>query len=318
MTAGSDMSAKVAAAGRGGIAGDARAKLMLVALCVLWGVTWPLMKIALAEIPPLSMRTLTAAAGMLTLLAICLATRTRLRVPAKSWGHVVIIACLNIGAFSLLTAFAQMTAATSRVTILIYTMPIWAVLLAFLVLGERPNVRQSLAVMLCALGLVVLIAPVAASGVPVGLLLAVAAGASWGAGTVYVKWAHLDMDPLALAFWQLVIAFLLIAACLLLFDGRLEVDRAGAGALLATAFAGIIGSGIAYALWFAIVRRLSAATASLGALGIPVVGVLATVLMVHERPTVTDLVGFGLILAASACALWVPSTAARNAKAATP
>jgi len=311
MTAGSDTSAKAPVKVRSGAAGDVRARLMLVALCALWGVTWPLMKIALAEIPPLSMRTLTAAAGMLTLLAICLATRTRLRVPAKSWGHVVIIACLNIGAFSLLTAFAQMTAATSRVTILIYTMPIWAVLLAFLVLGERPNVRQSLAVMLCALGLVVLIAPVAATGVPVGLLLAVAAGASWGAGTVYVKWAHLDIDPLALAFWQLVIAFLLIAACLLLFDGRLEVDRAGAGALLATAFAGIIGSGIAYALWFAIVRRLSAATASLGALGIPVVGVLATVLMVHERPTVTDLVGFGLILAASACALWVPSVAAR-------
>jgi drug/metabolite transporter (DMT)-like permease len=119
------------------------------------------------------------------------------------------------------------------------------------------------------------------------------------------------MDPLALAFWQLVIAFLLIAACLLLFDGRLDLDRAGAAALLATAFAGIIGSGIAYALWFAIVRRLSAATAALGALGIPVVGVLATVLMVRERPTVTDLIGFGLILAASACVLWVPSAAGR-------
>jgi drug/metabolite transporter (DMT)-like permease len=315
VTAGSDMSAKVAAESpakaRGGAAGDLRARLMLIALCALWGVTWPLMKIALAEIPPLSMRTLTAAAGMLTLLIICLVTRTRLRVPVHAWGHVVIIACLNIGAFSLLTAFAQMTAATSRVTILIYTMPIWAVLLAWLVLGERPSARQSLAVILCTLGLVVLIAPVAASGLPLGLLLAVAAGASWGAGTVYVKWAHLDMDPLALAFWQLVIAFLLIAACLLLFDGRLDLDRAGAAALLATAFAGIIASGIAYALWFAIVRRLSAATAALGALGIPVVGVLATVLMVRERPTVTDLIGFGLILAASACVLWAPSVAGR-------
>jgi drug/metabolite transporter (DMT)-like permease len=315
VTAGSDMSAKVAAKSpvktSGGAAGDLRARLMLIALCALWGVTWPLMKIALTEIPPLSMRTLTAAAGMITLLIICLVTRTRLRVPAHAWGHVVIIACLNIGAFSLLTAFAQMTAATSRVTILIYTMPIWAVLLAWLVLGERPNARQSLAVILCTLGLVVLIAPVAASGLPLGLLLAVAAGASWGAGTVYVKWAHLDMDPLALAFWQLVIAFLLIGGCLLLFDGRLDLDRAGAAALLATAFAGIIGSGIAYALWFAIVRRLSAATAALGALGIPVVGVLATVLMVRERPTVTDLIGFGLILAASACVLWVPSAAGK-------
>jgi drug/metabolite transporter (DMT)-like permease len=196
-------------------------------------------------------------------------------------------------------------------------MPIWAVLLAWMVLREKPNARQLIAVILCALGLVVLIAPLATRGVPLGLLLAVAAGACWGAGTVYVKWARLNMDSLALAFWQLVIAFVMIAAALLLFDGRLDLDHADARSLWATAFSGIVGSGIAYALWFAIVRRLSAATASLGALGIPVVGVLATVLMVGERPTVTDLIGFGLILAASACVLWVPAAAARNANAAT-
>ena len=317
MTVESQTSAKPPVAPRGGAAGDVQARVMLVALCLLWGVTWPAMKIALTEIPPLSMRTLTAAAGAVTLLVVCLAMRTRLRVPAHAWGHVVAIAILNIGAFSLLTAYAQIAAATSRVTILIYTMPIWAVLLAWIVLGERPNQRQLLAVVLCALGLVILIAPVAAKGVPLGLLLAVLGGASWGAGTVYVKWARLDIDPLALAFWQLVVTLLLIAGCLAMFDGRLDLDRAHAPALLAAAFAGIVGSGIAYALWFAIVRRLSAATASLGALGIPVVGVLATVLMVGERPTVTDLVGFGLILAASACVLWVPAAAARNAKAAT-
>ena len=84
----------------GGAAGDIQAKLMLVALCLLWGVTWPAMKIALTEIPPLSMRTLTAAAGALTLLVICLLTRTRLHVPSKAWGHVAAISCLNIGAFS--------------------------------------------------------------------------------------------------------------------------------------------------------------------------------------------------------------------------
>jgi drug/metabolite transporter (DMT)-like permease len=309
MTPESHTAAKPPLAPPGGAAGDVQARVMLVALCLLWGVTWPAMKIALVEIPPLSMRTLTAAAGAVTLLVVCIATRTKLRVPAHAGGHVVAIAILNIGAFSLLTAYAQIAAATSRVTILIYTMPIWAVLLAWIVLGERPNARQMLAMLLCALGLVILIAPVAAKGVPLGLLLAVLGGASWGAGTVYVKWARLDLDPLALAFWQLVVTLLLIGACLVMFDGRLDIDRAHAPALIATAFAGIVGSGTAYAMWFAIVRRLSAATASLGTLGIPVVGVLATVLMVGERPTVTDLAGFALILAAAACALWSPAAA---------
>jgi drug/metabolite transporter (DMT)-like permease len=293
--------------------GDMRAKLSLVALCVLWGTTWPVMKIALEEIPPLSMRTMTAASGALTLLGICLVTRRRVRLATtKAWGHVFIISLLNIGAFSLLSAYAQMAAATSRVTILIYTMPIWTVLLAWALLRERPSASQVLAVVLCALGLAVLIYPLAAKGVPLGLLLAVAAGMSWGAGTVYVKWARVDLDPLALAFWQLVIAFLVIAACLIVFDGRLNLDHAHAGSLLATLYAGVVGSGIAYAMWFQIVRRLPAGTASLGTLGIPVVGVISTILIVGERPTATDITGFALIFAASACVLLVPSAAAND------
>jgi drug/metabolite transporter (DMT)-like permease len=294
-------------------AGDMRAKLLLVALCLLWGTTWPLMKIALQDIPPLSMRTMTAALGALSLLVICLVTRRSLRVAAtKDWGHLFVISVLNIGAFSLLSAYAQVAAATSRVTILIYTMPIWTVLLAWVLLRERPNTRQVLAVILCALGLVVLIYPLAAKGVPLGLLLAVAAGLSWGAGTVYVKWARVDLDPLAFAFWQLVIAFLVIAACLIIVDGRLDLDHAHAGSLLATVYAGVIGSGIAYALWFEIIRRLPAGTASLGTLGIPVVGVISTILIVGERPTVTDIIGFALIFAASACVLLAPAAHATN------
>jgi drug/metabolite transporter (DMT)-like permease len=298
--------------------GDMRAKLLLVALCLLWGTTWPAMKIALEEIPPLSMRTMTAASGALTMLVICLLTRRRLRIATtKAWGHVLIISLLNIGGFSLLSAYAQAAAATSRVTILIYTMPIWTVLLAWVLLRERPSARQVIAVVLCALGLTVLIYPLAARGVPLGLLLAVAAGMSWGAGTVYVKWARVDLDPLALAFWQLVIAFLVIAACLIVFDGRLNLDHAHAGALLATAYAGVIGSGIAYAMWFEIVQRLPAGTASLGTLGIPVVGVVSTVLIVGERPTATDITGFALIFAASACVLLTPQASANGMKSAT-
>jgi drug/metabolite transporter (DMT)-like permease len=298
--------------------GDVRAKLLLVALCLLWGLTWPMMKIALQDIPPLSMRTMTAALGALTLLVICLVTRRSLRIAtAKAWGHVFIISVLNIGAFSLLSAYAQIAAATSRVTILIYTMPIWTVLLAWALLREQPNARQILAVVLCVLGLAVLIYPLAVKGVPLGLLLAVAAGMSWGAGTVYVKWARVELDPLALAFWQLVIAFLVIVASLMVFDGRLNLDRAHAGSLLATAFAGVLGSGVAYAMWLQIVRRLPAATASLGTLGNPAVGVVATVLIVGERLAATDIIGFALISAASACVLLAPSAPARDLKRAT-
>ena len=65
---------------------------------------------------------------------------------------------------------------------------------------------------------------------------------------------------------------------MLIFEGgRLHVAGASTMALLATVFAGLLGNGIAYGLWFAIIRRLPAVTASLGVLGVPVIGVVASI-----------------------------------------
>jgi drug/metabolite transporter (DMT)-like permease len=288
---------------------DVGARLMLVLLCLIWGVTWPVMKIALEQIPPLGMRAMTAALGALTLLAICLVQRRSLRIPdARAWAHVVTGSILNIVGFSVLIAFAQNAAATSRVAIVTYTLPVWTVLLAWLVLGERPSRVQGVAMVLCAIGLGVLIWPLARAGVPLGLVFAAGSGLSWAAGTVYLKWARIDADPMGVAAWQVSISFLIIAACALIFEGAPRLQAIHVDALLAVAFTGFIGNGAAYALWFSVVPRLPAATSSLGVLGAPVIGVASSIMILGERPTATDLLGFALILAASACVLlWAPT-----------
>ena len=283
-------------------AGDVQARLMLVGLCLIWGFTWPVMRIALNEIPPLSMRASTAAIGALTMLAICFVSRQSLRMPfGKSWLHVIAASLLNVVAFSLLSAFAQMETATSRVAILTYTMPIWAVLLAWAVLGERPTRVQAAALALCVVGLVVLIGPLARTGLPTGILLAAASGVSWAAGTVYLKWARIEGDPVAVAAWQLTVALCFVAVCVPLVEGGLHLTQASPTALFGTVFTGLAGSGLAYFLWFRIVGSLPAMTASLGILSTPVIGVLSTALILGERPTGPDVVGFVLIFAASAC-----------------
>jgi len=289
--------------------GDVAARLMLVAMCLIWGINWPLMKIALDEIPPLSMRTLTTAFGTATLFAFCLATRRSLRIPgAKAWGHLLIVSLFSITAFSLLGAFAQVMAATSRVAVLTFAMPIWTVLLAWIFLRERPSALQMIAIAVCILGLAILIYPLTVTGVPLGAMLAVAAGLSWAAGTVYIKWARIEADPVGTTAWQLLIAFVVIAACLFGVDGRLNLDQAHAGALAATIFAGVAGTGLAYAMWFEVVRRLPAGTAALGSLGTPAMGVLMTLLIIGERPTATDVIGFVLIFLASAAVVLGPGT----------
>lgn len=290
---------------------DAGARVMLVVLCVVWGITWPIMRVALTDVPPFTMRTVSTLVGGLALFAVCLVRRRDLRLPGvKGFVHVAIAAMLNVASFSVFSTFAQLHAATSRVAILAYTMPIWAVVLAWIFLRERPTGMQPLAIALCAAGLAVLIYPLTLNGIPLGIVLALATGVSWAAGTVYLKWAHIAADPMAVALWQVAYSFFVIAACMMVVDGGPDFHAAHVESVTATILSGLLGTGTAYGLWFSIIRRLPAMTASLGVLGSPVIGVIASVLFLHERLTVSDIIGFALILAASAFALFSRPTTA--------
>src|SRR6266545_2370835 len=192
---------------------DSSARLMLVAVSLAWGLSWPAMKIALNEIPPFSMRVGTSGLATATLFALAFMQRRNIRVHSGlAWAHLVVAGCLNIACFTLFAAFAQLATATSRVAILTYTMPIWAALLAYPILGERLNFSRGISLLLCIIGLTVLAYPLIGSSDLIGLVLALATAVSWAAGTVYLKWAQIDADPMAVVVWQLVVGLLVTIA----------------------------------------------------------------------------------------------------------
>jgi drug/metabolite transporter (DMT)-like permease len=288
---------------------DTTARLMLVLLSLGWGTTWPMMRIVLDEVPPFSMRVATMVIGAVTLGVLTVARRRSFALHSRVAAvHVTVAGLFNIVSFSILTPFAQLYAATSRVSIVVYSMPIWATLMARIFLGERITGMRAVAFALCVAGLVVLVWPLAVAGIPGGILLALGAAMGWAAGTIYLKWAQIREEPMAVTFWQLIVGFVAIVICQPVFEGPLHLWPIRATTLGALIFAGLVGSGIAYFLWFEVVRRLSAMTASLGVLASPAVGVVASVIMLGERPTLPDMVGFALILAASACVLLAPGT----------
>jgi drug/metabolite transporter (DMT)-like permease len=290
---------------------DATARLMLVAVGLAWGLTWVAMKIALQQVPPFSMRIGTSGIATLTLLAIALVQRRDLRIGSIRTGlHLVVSGTLNVASFTLFSAFAQLATTTARVAVLTYTMPIWAALLARPILGERLDRTRGIALLLCIIGLAILIHPLIGTGDVAGLTLALATAVSWACGTVYLKWAHIDAHPFAIATWQVIVALVITVIGLFIVEGSLHLWPVRPITLGAVVFAGLFGSAFAYLLWFEIVRRLSAMTASLGVLSSPVVGVIASVLVLGERPTTSDIIGFTLILAAAACVLLPPTARA--------
>ena len=280
---------------------------MLVLLSFAWGLTWPAMKIALSDIPPFSMRSASLAVGTLALYVLGRLQGNDLRVKRRfDWVHVFIISLFNIVLFSMCTVFAQLHATTGRVAMLVYTMPIWASLMARFILGERFTAAGTLALGLCCVGMAILIYPLASHGVPIGIVLALGGAIGWAAGTIYMKWSDLAIDPVALALWQGVIGFFILGACIPLFQDKVHLFNARHEALVGLMISGLLGSGLAYFLWYNVVQLLPAMTASLGVLSAPVIGVISSMIILGERPTIPDVIGYVLIFLASACVMLQP------------
>jgi len=144
-----------------------KARVFLVVLCIGWGVTWPMMSIALSEIPPFSMRVTGLVLGAITLTSLARLQGISLRLPSWwTFAHLCAASLFNIVAFSIFTPFAQLHAETSRVAIVVYTMPIWATLLALPILRERLTATRALALVLCIAGMAVLSIRSPGSGYP--------------------------------------------------------------------------------------------------------------------------------------------------------
>lgn len=271
------------------------------AAALFWGLNWPIVKILLDGTGPWSLRTFGLSLGFALLAATTLLSGRSLAVPRAQWGRLFVAGLLNVVGFNICSVFAQITLPASRAVILTYTMPLWSVVFARLMLGERIDALRAAALALGALGIVLLTRPFwpqfAAFDVPVGLVYVMGAAITWAAGTIYSKAYPVSAAPIAITAWQIGIGACVAAAGLSLFETpRLELYRPEIA--LTFAYHVIFPQAAAYALWFGLMVRVSAATAALGTLLVPVFGVLGAVILIGERPPLFDILGFALILAA--------------------
>jgi drug/metabolite transporter (DMT)-like permease len=282
------------------------ARLLVLVLALSWGFNWIAAAFALEEVPPWSLRFTTTGIGAAALIVAVYLSGRALRVPPGAFKHIALAGFFNVALFNVCAAFAQLSGATGRTIMITYSMPIWSALGAWLVLGDRFDKTRLLALALCVGGLTVLLWPLFAAGVPRSALFALGSAFGWTIATVYLKWADIGVDPLVNAAWQLAFGTALITIGMLVFDGYPHIWPISGKAIASIAFIGLIGAGLAHFLWWAIVDKLPTATAALGALLVPVVGITASALLLGERPTANDIVGFALVFAAAACVLLQP------------
>jgi len=284
------------------VAGQPSGHLLLLVTAIGWGLNWSVLKFVLQDWPPLFARGAAGLLGATALAWIALFRSERFTVPREAWLRLVVAAGTNVFAWMGFTALSLNWLKVSEGALIAYSMPIWAMLIAWPLLGERPDRRSLLALALGIAGICVLMGgPDLAAGKLPGILFALAAAILFAIGTVTAR-KPIPMPFAALTAWQVALGCLPMVVLGLFLERPdvLALSRQGLGGL---AYMAIGPMALCYLTWFAALKRLSAPAAATGMLIVPIVGTMSAVPLLGDALGMRQLIAFALTLSGVGLAL---------------
>jgi len=291
-------------------AGGARPRITSAGLMFLaitsvgWGFNWPVTKYLLSELPPLTLRGTTGVIGAALLAGLALLRGQSLRVPIEMWPRLVLAGLLNVTAWMVLMGLALLWLPASEAALIAYTMPVWASILAWPVLGERPTLLRTIALVMAFAGLGSIMGgnglSASAAKWP-GIVMALAGAIGFAVGTVLAKKAPIKLPPIPAAAWQIGLG------CLPVAIAGLSIETTNVTGITETGWVLLVYSVIgqfciAYVSWFAALARLPASVAAIGTMAVPVIGVVASAFALHEPLGAGQIAALVFTLAAVALA----------------
>ena len=270
----------------------------LLALTLIWSSNWIVMKLAMSSCGPFDFSAFRYVGSTAVLFLFLLVRGESLRPPPL--GATLAIGLTQTTGFTALAQWALVRGGAGQTALLVYTMPFWGLLLAWLFLHERLRVAQWISVLLAVVGMLLILRPWGLHADLRNGLLAVSSGLSWAAGTVLSKRLFLrhgrNLSALRLTAWQMLLGGVALGVLALLGPQR-PVDW-NLGLVAALAFNVLLAGGLAWTLWAFVVQRLPAGIAGLSSLAIPTTGVLMAWAWLGERPGAAEIAGVLVIAAA--------------------
>ena len=276
----------------------------LVALTLMWGVNWPMMKFSLRELSPLYFRAVTMTGGAVMLYALYRARGSPMQLPRAAWLPVLVLALPNILGWHLFSILGVQELASGRAAILGFTMPIWTVLLAIAFFGDKLTRRAVISVACGSVAVAMLVAHelTALAGRPLGILWMQIAAVSWALGTVLMRRTTLKLPTETITVWMMLLSSLGFWALAALLEPWPTWQFSGA-MWAALAWGVAINYGVAQIIWFGMARSLPPQASTFAIMAVPLVGTLSATFIVGELPRTLDFVAAGFIMLAIASAL---------------
>jgi drug/metabolite transporter (DMT)-like permease len=272
--------------------------LLFIALGFMWGSSYLFIKLAVDDFGTFTLVALRLAVGAALLwVAIRLARQELPREP-RLYGHLVVMAIVNIVIPFALITWAEQTVDSSLAAILTSAVPLFAIIIAPLFLHDEPiRVNGVVGLIVGFVGVVVLTSNELAigSGDLSGEIALLGAALSYAIGAVYARRNMRGVPPMIPAVFQVTFAFLISGAVAVLFESPWEA-RPDVEAVFSILWLGILGSGFAYLALFRILAVWGATRTTLVAYEIPVWGILLGFLVLNEPIDLRVLIGTGLVV----------------------
>lgn len=274
-------------------------------LSFVWGTSYLWIKVALETLPPLTLVAGRLVLGTAFVAAVVVLAREPLPRLPRQYGTLLVLSVINIVIPFLLITYSEETVDSAVAAILNATVPLFVIVIAPLVLpDERVTVGRIAGLALGFAGVVLLVAPgLAASLGPGGgpdagvgaELMLIGSSLSYACGNVYARRSVRGLAPMIPALFQVGFAAAITVPLALLVDRPWAGPAPAPAALLAVAWLGLLGSGLAYLCYFTILRHWGSMRTSMTSYLLPVVGLAAGALVLDEAVTAGRVGGTALI-----------------------
>jgi drug/metabolite transporter (DMT)-like permease len=258
------------------IGGAMRLMLCLILVLMAFAGNSVLARLALdsGDIGPWAFSLIRFGSGALVLLIL---SRPKESWPAGNW-----TAATALCAYGVFFSFAYLELATGTGALMLFASVQLTMLGVAYFRGERFSARQMIGLLLAMAGLIYLLSPDVDAPSPLGAGLMALSGAGWGIYSVLAAGSGSPIARTSGNFSRAAVLLLALTPMVFLAVPETLPNRAGLGLAV---LSGTVTSGLGYALWYWVLRKISVTTAAISQLSVPVIAAIGGAVFVLEPVT---------------------------------
>jgi len=269
--------------------------ILLAALVLIWGLTWPMSKLALGYSSPILLSGLRSLSAGIILLAVALPRYKQLHWK-QNWRKYMVSGLFNSILFYGLQTIGLMFMPAGVFSVIVYLQPVLIGIIAWLWIGESMNAVKIGGLLLGFVGVATIsMGELSANASAVGILLAVLTALSWSIGTVYIKRISDSVDGIWLITVQSLVGGVVMTAAGSGVEGWSHMVW-NSSSMLLLLFLALFSVAVAWLIYFYLISKGEASKVASFNFLVPIISIVIGTLFLDEPFTSSLLVGLVLII----------------------